>query len=144
MAESTAKKSTHAGARIGFDEQYFSSLLGNDEPLKILKQVSDFIQRFGDARFSDFDGEDNFKVNDRAGWWISNGGQREYRFNSSGLHEALSGFDFKRGLAVLVEAGAIPLPTASGEKSRLFKVKGQTVRLYPVNPNKLTRVADDI
>ena len=27
MAESTAKKSTHAGARIGFHEQYFNSLL---------------------------------------------------------------------------------------------------------------------
>jgi len=118
--------------------------LGNDEPLKILKQVSDFIQRFGDARFSDFEGEDSFKINDRAGWWISNGGQREYRFNSSGLHEALSGFDFKRGVAVLVEAGAIPKPAANGEKARFFRVKGQGIKLYAVNPDKLTRVADDI
>ena len=45
---------------------------------------------------------------------------------------------------MLVEAGAIPKPAANGEKARFFRVKGQGIKLYAVNPDKLTRVADDI
>ncbi len=42
MAESDAKKSTHAGARIGFDEQYFSSLLApsDAERLKVVYRTA--------------------------------------------------------------------------------------------------------
>jgi putative DNA primase/helicase len=52
------------------------------------------------------------------------------------MREALKGFDFKRGLEVLVEAGALKAE-ANGERSRPCRIDGVQRRLYSIRADKL-------
>ena len=108
---------------------------GNDERRQIADKLRGFIERHGDARFSnaDYTG-DTQPVRDRAGWWRSNGDGREYLFNAEGMREALKGFDFKRALDVLQELGALPAPGADGKRARFYRVGGMGAKLYPITP----------
>ena len=111
---------------------------GNDERRQIADKVRSFIERHGDARFSnaDYTG-DTQAVRDRAGWWRSNGESREYLFTADGMREALKGFDFKRALDVLQELGALPAPGADGKRARFYRVGGTGAKLYPINPENM-------
>jgi putative DNA primase/helicase len=111
---------------------------GNDERRQIADKVRSFIERHGDARFSnaDYTG-DTQPVRDRAGWWRSNGDGREYLFTADGMREALKGFDFKRALDVLQELGALPAPGADGKRARFYRVGGVGAKLYPINPENM-------
>jgi len=112
---------------------------GNDERRQILERVSAFIERHGDGRFSNATGiTTEGIIRDRAGWWRDEGDDRRtYLFNKDGLHEALKGFDFKRALDVLQEAGALSAPSTSGERSKPFRISGRLTRLYPIAVDKL-------
>jgi putative DNA primase/helicase len=88
---------------------------GNDERRQIVEKVSGFIERHGSGRFSDADATSEAPIRDRAGWWKESGGDREYLFTAEGMREALKGFDFKRGLDVLQEVGAMAAPGADGK-----------------------------
>ena len=111
---------------------------GNDERRQIADKVRSFIERHGNARFSNADNTGGSHiVRDRAGWWRLNGDGREYLFTADGMHEALKGFDFKRALNVLQELGALPATGADGKRSRHYRFDGEGMRLYPINPNKL-------
>lgn len=111
---------------------------GNDERRQIADKVRGFIERHGDARFSnaDYTG-DSQPVRDRAGWWRSNGDGREYLFTADGMREALKGFDFKRALDVLQELGALPAPGADGKRARFYRVGGTGAKLYPITPENM-------
>ena len=103
---------------------------GNDERRQILDAVSDFIDRHGDGRFSSMDASSEMHIQNRAGWWKNDGGERLYLFNAAGMREALKGFDFQRALQTLVDA-AVLLPAKTGnEKARQYKVCGRNIRLY--------------
>ena len=55
------------------------------------------------------------------------------------MREAMKGFDFNRALDVLQELGALAKPGADGKRARPLRIGGQRpVRLYPINPDKLT------
>ena len=110
---------------------------GNDERRQIAERVSEFIDRHGDSRFSDADttGDAGLIRINRAGWWRDVGGRRTYLFNRTGLREALVGFDFRRALGVLQAAGA--LPARLGERSKPERIRGQLVRLYAIDPDRL-------
>jgi putative DNA primase/helicase len=119
---------------------------GNDERRQILERVSDFIDRHGDSRFSDADAKatddtgasPEIMRTNRAGWWRDDGSNgRHYLFTADGLREALKGFDFKRALDSLQEAGALPGPDASGERAKPQRIGGRLVRLYPILADKL-------
>jgi putative DNA primase/helicase len=112
---------------------------GNDEWCKILAQVSAFIERHGDSRFSKLDSNCEITVRDRAGWWedTDTPSRRVYHFAPSGMREALKGYDFGRGLNALEEAGALPKADAEGKRSRLKHINGRSKRLYPLQPEKL-------
>lgn len=118
---------------------------GNDELRQVLTQVSDFIDRHGDARFSDagFVGETP-TVRDRAGWWSDDPeqGGRTYLFTSGGMREALKGFDFGRGLDLLTEAGALPAPKSNGEHSRSKRIGTEVKKLYPILAKNLSEGKD--
>ena len=60
-----------------------------------------------------------------------------YLFTSTGMREALKGFDFTRGLDVLEEAGAIPPPKAGGKRAQTQRIGKRTLKVYQVNPDKL-------
>jgi putative DNA primase/helicase len=107
----------------------------NDERRQILESVSGFIERHGDSRFSDADGHADTIRNNRAGWWRGNDAGRIYLFNADGLKDALKGFDFKRALDTLQEAGA--LPDTGGERAKPMRIDGRVVRLYQINADKL-------
>lgn len=111
---------------------------GNDERRQILQRVSGFIERHGDGRFSDADTTSDLQIRDRAGWWRCTNGTREYLFTADGMREATTGIDFKRALDVLQEAKALPTPGANGERTKFIRIAGRGVRLYPIDPDKLT------
>jgi len=114
---------------------------GNDERRKILDQVAAFVERHGDSRFSDADASneaaDRTRIVNRAGWWRDSTAERTYLFHAAGMREAVSGFDFKRALDVLEQAGA--LPKSSGERAKPERVAGQPkpIRLYAIQSAKL-------
>lgn len=110
---------------------------GNDERRQILETVSGFIERHGSGRFSDADATCEAPIRDRAGWWKQSNGNREYLFTTDGMREALRGFDFKRALDVLQEAGALPAPGENGERAKVIRMAGRSLRLYPVQADKL-------
>ena len=111
---------------------------GNDERRQIADKVRGFIERHGDARFSNADHTgDSQPVRDRAGWWRSNGDGREYLFTADGMREALKGFDFIRALDVLQELGALPAPGADGKRARFYRVGGTGAKLYPISPGNM-------
>lgn len=112
---------------------------GNDERRQILDQVSSFIERHGDSRFSNADGDvyaDTMRIN-RAGWWREENGGRVYLFNAEGLREALRGLDFRRALDALQKAGALPKPEAGSERAKPLRIGGRLMRLYPIFADKL-------
>lgn len=111
---------------------------GNDEQRQILERVSDFIDRYGDGRFSNTDTASNdIRIPDRAGYWRDTGETREYLFTTGGLREALKGFDFNRALDTLQAGGALAAPGADGKRSRLIRIGGERKRFYPIQYEKL-------
>lgn len=115
---------------------------GNDERRQILQQVSGFIERHGDGRFSDADADaqNGMQIRDRAGWWRDKNGTREYLFTADGMREATKGLDFKRALDVLQEAKALPTPGANGERANFMRIAGRPVKLYSIDPDQLAVV----
>ena len=63
------------------------------------------------------------------------GAGKDYLFNAEGMREAVKGFDIKRALDVLQEAGA--LPGTAGERSKAQRIDGRLMRLYPIQADKL-------
>ena len=125
-------------AAVGFKAWQSTRGHGNDERRQILEQVSGFIARHGDSRFSDAaqaNSDDTMRIN-RAGWWRDDG-ERIYMFNAEGMREAVKGFDFKRALNILQEAGALPVPGADGKRAKPMRIGGRVLKLYPVQADKL-------
>jgi len=108
---------------------------GNDERTKILEQVADFIGHYGNSRFDHVGGTDH-PCHNRAGWWREENGNRIFLFTAGGLREALQGFDFRRVLTVLQEAGV--LPAADGEKAKPKRLAGVVTKVYEIHADKLT------
>lgn len=107
----------------------------NTESLQIERAIREFIERHGDSRFSSLDGADSHDVpvRDRAGWWRQTPeGKREYLFNSSGMREALKGFDFNRALDELEKLGFIGKAGADGKRAKNTRTPQGQIKLYAV------------
>jgi putative DNA primase/helicase len=109
---------------------------GQTEDIQILQAVEDFLAKYGDSRFSNYaDGDTG--IRDRAGWWKwerVHGHEEEartYMFTPTGLREALQGFDFKRALDALDNAGWI-VERDAGRTSKTTRALGKKGRLYYV------------
>jgi putative DNA primase/helicase len=110
---------------------------GNSERIQVLEQVSGFIDRHGDSRFSNVEAGSEISTRERAGWWCNSPQGRIYLLTAAGFREALTGFDFGRARDLLEEAGALPARDAEGKHSRSFRINGRSVRLYPIEADKL-------
>lgn len=110
---------------------------GNDERRQILEQVSGFIERHGDSRFSKVDGDFEITVRDRAGWWEDSNESRIYLFTADGMREALKSYDFNRALDVLQEEGVLGPSGADGKRAKTRTINRRPVRLYAIKSNKL-------
>jgi putative DNA primase/helicase len=122
---------------------------------KILEVVANFIDRFGDARFSNIErmpDEQEPRVMDRAGYWRDEsireiigghdlpGTRRIYLFNRSGLREATRGYDFGQVVRALDAAGAFTKKDPAGKTASVVRTpRGMTERLYHVDPEKLRK-----
>ncbi|QQE88542.1 DUF927 domain-containing protein [Azotobacter chroococcum] len=115
---------------------------GQSEDAKILRAVSAYIDRNA-SRFASIDGTDAAPVHDRAGWWRPHGDGRLYLFTPSALADAAQGFDLKRVLACLDNAGAI----AERDHERMTKQQRITgegrARVYVINPAALLAATED-
>ncbi|QEL09960.1 DUF927 domain-containing protein [Kushneria phosphatilytica] len=112
---------------------------GQTETRQILQAVESFITRHGDARFAGINNEPSVTgvsvVRERAGWWRDTLEGRVYLFTADGLHEALQGFDFKRGLTALDEAGWI-VERDRDKRSKKIRVSGGLYNLYCIRPTQ--------
>lgn len=109
------------------------------EHVGIVRAVSDFIDRCGDARFSDIDsdGAPLAPIRDRAGYWRIEGGRRLYLFTSAGMKEAIKGYDLNRALTALDAAGALARKQGGQRSVPIRAPDGRLVRLYAIDPGKL-------
>lgn len=111
----------------------------NAERGQVVRQVLDFIEQHGDSRFSDADMAPDparpLLIRDRAGYWRNSDKGRVYLFNSSGLKAALKGYDFKRGIRWLQEAGLLPPTGSDGKSSKGLTIQGTRGRWYEVRPD---------
>ena len=111
---------------------------GKTEDRQILQAVRDFILRHGDSRFSKIGETCNeySVIRDRAGWWDhTSGDRRVYMFNSEALREAGHGFDMRKILDTLEEAGWISDHNPD-KRSKKVKVNGSSVNLYFIRPSE--------
>lgn len=110
---------------------------GNDERREVVDRLASFLERHGDGRFSDADSNADIQLRDRAGWWRDSPDGRDYLLTSDGMREALKGFDFKRALDILEELGALPRASSDGKRTKLYRISGRAIRLYPIQPRNL-------
>jgi len=116
---------------------------GNDEQRQIVEQVSDFINQYGDGRFTCVNAEKQ-DIPNRAGWWCNTDSSKTYLFTSDGLrNQALKGFDFKRALDVLQAAGVLQAPESGGERARPMRIQGRVVKVYPIEIRRNAGVSLD-
>lgn len=124
-------------AAVGFKSWRSTRGKGNDEKRQILERLAGFLERHGDSRFSDW-AADGSMIRDRAGWWKPDDqGGRLYLFTADGLREALKGYDLKRALDLLEEAGVIPKANAKGERAKPENIGTRKVRVYQVRGDVL-------
>lgn len=104
---------------------------------QILVSVRAFIERHGDSRFSDVDGDPKYThtVHNRAGYWRDQPEGRVYLLTNEALKEALRGFDSRRGLDALDSAGWIA-EREGGKRSVRVQINGKRSRLYAVRPDE--------
>jgi putative DNA primase/helicase len=100
----------------------------------VVEQVTEFIERHGDSRFSDADAEHAQPVRERAGWWRRRDDERVYLFTAVGMREALRGFDYRRALMHLEQAGMVRKANARGDRQDSLRIAGQRVRVFQVTP----------
>lgn len=100
---------------------------------QVADQVTAFIDRHGDSRFSDADAEPQHSppVRDRAGWWRDRDGERVYLFTGDGLKDALKSHDFKRALDHLEQAGMLK---TRNKTERIRAIGGTTKKCYTIKP----------
>ncbi len=123
-------------AVVGFEAWQSMRGKGNDERRRILECLSDFIDQYGDGKFSDIEApNDGLRVLDRAGYWRNTSYGREYLFNAKGIRSALKGFDFKRSITVLQEQGVLD---ANGDNGQIrLWVDAKQIRVYPIRHERL-------
>lgn len=80
---------------------------GRTESRRILESVARFLSSFGDSRFTSICDDQPAKAANRAGWWRDDEHGRTYMLTPAALTEAVPGFDRRRIVAALADAGWI-------------------------------------
>lgn len=107
---------------------------------QVVEQITEFIERHGSSRFSDADADPQNAqpVRDRAGYWRQRDGERVYLFTATGMREALRGFDYRRALLHLEQAGMVRAPNARGDRQDSLTLEGRKQRVFTVKPQPET------
>jgi putative DNA primase/helicase len=101
---------------------------GLAEDQQVIDAVRAFLERHGDSRFSDVEADEAAQrlVRDRAGWWRTRDGKREWLLTSDGLREATKGFDFRFSCNVLERHGWLV------ERAKTVRIGSRTPRVYVI------------
>lgn len=114
----------------------------NRERGKAVQDVTDFIDKHGDSRFSDADAlpDDQRQplIHNRAGYWRNTDTGRVFLFTTGGMREALKGHDFGRALGYLQAAGMMPPTGSDGKSAKVLVIQGKRSRWYEVRPGAAT------
>ncbi|MBW4934461.1 DUF927 domain-containing protein [Marinobacter sp. F4206] len=107
-----------------------------DETSQILASIREFIAKHGNARFAPKEDPDSHHgARERAGYWLESSGGRIHLFFSHGLREAAIGFDLKRILKALDDAGWIA-EHDQGKSSKKTRIGSDTFGLYWIKPDE--------
>lgn len=112
---------------------------GQTEDQRILQSIQDFINRYGDSRFSALiKGMEPAQVHDRAGYWKDVDDGRIYYFNSTALQIAGLGFDTKRILDALERSDWI-FEHEQNARSKKLRIKGlkNSANFYAILPKEI-------
>lgn len=108
---------------------------GLTEHRQILQNVSDFLLKRGDSKFTDKMNPQEKPRADRAGWYLDRAGERIYLFTSAALREAGGNFDFNRVLDALEMAQWI-VEHDQGKRSKKTAINGVgKLNLYWLQPD---------
>lgn len=107
---------------------------GATEHKQILQNVSDYIIKYGDSKFSDKNNPDDAPRIDRAGWYLNKPGGRVYLFSSAALRESGGNYDFNRVLDALDVAGWIADRDAGKRGKKTSIIGGGRETLYWIQP----------
>lgn len=122
-----------AAALKCFEQWRLHRGVGATEDKVILESVKDFIDRYGDTRFSAKTDNDTFSVKqERAGWYTdSQHLERTYLFTSAGLKDATIGYDQKRVIEALAKVNWLTRGK-NGEPTTQHKIQGRNNKLYAI------------
>ena len=104
---------------------------GSTEHKEILEKIRDFTERYGDTRFTS-KSADSIPKTDRAGWYDSHEGERVWLFTTGGLKEATKGYDIKRVILALKQAGWLIVGGDGNKKQHRIVGTGVKPWLYEV------------
>lgn len=103
---------------------------GQTEDSKILDSIRDFINRHGDATFSEL-GADPSATRDRAGWYREIPEGRIWMFTSEGIRRAAPGYETSRVAEALEKAGWLA-EKGNPERAKRVRINGSSKWLYHV------------
>jgi len=114
--------------------------IGATEDKVILESVKDFIDRYGDTRFTAKNDNDNTSVKlERAGWYSDGQNQeRTYLFTSAGMKDATTGYDQKRVIEALTKVGWLTRDS-KGHPTTQHKIQGRNIKLYAITLGEATQ-----
>jgi putative DNA primase/helicase len=108
---------------------------GLTEHRQILQNVTDYLLKHGDSKFTDKMNPQEKPRADRSGWYVDRAGERIYLFTSAALREAGGNFDFNRVLDALETAQWI-VEHDQGKRSKKTAISGVgKLNLYWLQPN---------
>lgn len=105
--------------------------VGATEDKVILEAIRDFIDRFGDSRFTPLADDGTTIKGDRAGWHSKSTESRTFFFTSAGLKDATVGYDLKRVTEALTKVGWLTRDS-KGCPTTQHKIQGRNNRLYAI------------
>lgn len=111
---------------------------GNTEDQQILKAVQEFIERYGEARFSPLksDFRPSIPPNDRAGYWKDGVNGRVYCFFPTALERIAHGFEKSRIAHTLEQAGWLYERDKDKRTKKMMLPDGKLMGLYVVQPQE--------
>jgi putative DNA primase/helicase len=113
--------------------------IGATEDKVILESIKDFIDRFGDSRFTPKVDNGTPIRADRAGWYLDgNNDERTYLFTSVGLKDATTGYDQKRVIEALTNACWL-IRDSNGHPTTQHKIQRRNIKLYVITLGEATQ-----
>jgi len=111
---------------------------GNTEDQQILKAVQEFIERYGEARFSPLKSElrSSLPPNDRAGYWKDGVNGRVYCFFPTAVERIVPGFEKSRIALTLEQAGWLYDRDKDKRTKKMMLPDGKLMGLYVVQPRE--------